>query len=147
MLELLLSAGGGGLFGLIGSGFKLWGKYKEKKLLFEHQVNMAKEDRLNMQAELELAKVKGAIDLELTESENDAKSLQAAIQAEASITGTSQWVADLRGSTRPFLTYGLVTASAAIIVFTPQNPWANEFIFMASTAVTFWFGDRPRKQI
>ena len=146
MLETLLSAAGGGIFGLIGSGVKLFMAYKDRKLKNEHEVNMAKETRLNMSMEIELAKSQGAIDLELQESDADAKGLQAAINAESSITDTSQWVADLRGSTRPFLTYSLVIGSFVIIVASPNNPWTNEWVFMSMTAVTFWFGDRPLKK-
>lgn len=145
MLETLLSAAGGGLFGLIGSGFKTFMSWKQEKERYAFQIAMAAEDRANLAAEMELAQVKGAIDLELQESEADAQNLKAAINAEASITGTRQWVADLRGSVRPFLTYGLCVCSFILILGWPENPWNNEFVFMAMTAVTFWFGDRPRR--
>jgi hypothetical protein len=143
MLETILSAAGGGLFGLIGSGFTKFMGWKEKKLELEHAVKMATEDRLTMQMETELAKVKGAIDLELTESMNDAANLQAAISAESKITGTSQWVADLRGSLRPILTYSLVICAVVMAAAWPTNQWNNEILFLTTTAVTFWFGSRP----
>ena len=143
MLETILSAAGGGLFGLIGSGFTKFMGWKEKKLEYAFQIDMAKEERENMAKEIELAKTRGAIDLELQESEADAKGLQVAINAEASITGTSQWVADLRGSLRPILTYALSAGAFVLILTSPGNPWVNEFIFLATTAVTFWFGSRP----
>ena len=145
MLETILSAAGGGLFGLIGSGFKLWGQYKEKKLVFQHEVDMAKETRQNMAMEMDLAKIQGTIDLELQESAQDATNLQAAINAEASITGTSPWVDNLRGSLRPFLTYGLCILTFGLVAVQPNNPWINEFVFLSTTAVTFWFGTRPMK--
>ena len=145
MLETLLSAAGGGLFGLIGSGFKTFMKWKEEKERYKFQIAMAAEERQNMEMEMRLAEIKGAIDLELQESANDAANLQAAIRAESQITGTSQWVADLRGSVRPFLTYGLCLCSFVLIMGWPENQWNNEFVFMAMTAVTFWFGDRPRR--
>jgi len=145
MLDTILSAAGGGIFGLIGSGFKLWGAYKEKKLIFEHEAVMAKENRATMSMEMELAKVKGTIELELQESEQDATNLQAAINAEASIKGASPWVDNLRGSLRPFLTYGLCILAFGLVAVQPENPWANDFIFLATTAVTFWFGTRPMK--
>lgn len=146
MLETLLSAAGGGLFGLIGSGFKAFMSWKDKKLTLEYQIKMAAEERQNMALEMELAKVKGAIDLELQESQADAANLQAAIAAEGAIQGASQWVDDMRGSVRPILTYGLVVCSVVLIAWQPENKWNNEVVFMAMTAVTFWFGDRPRKK-
>jgi len=145
MLEMLLSAAGGGIFGLIGSGIKSFMSYKDKKLTLAHTLDMAKQEVINMKAEMELATLKGEIDLELQESASDAESLQAAINAESKVKGASPWVDDLRASTRPILTYSLCLCAFAIVMIDNTNPWANDFIFMATTAVTFWFGDRPRK--
>jgi len=146
MLELLLSAGGGGLFGIIGAAGKMFAAYKEKKLMFAHEVAMAEQTRRNMEMEMDLAKIQGAIDIELQEDENDAKNIQAAINAEASITNTSSWVADLRGSVRPLLTYGLASLAIAMAWTSPQNPYVNEIVFMAMVAVGFWFGDSPKRK-
>jgi len=145
-VDLLVSAGGGGLFGIIGAAGKMFHAYKEKKLIFQHEVAMAEQTRRNMEMEMQLATIQGQIDLELQESENDAKGLQAAINAEASITGTSSWVANLRGSVRPLLTYGLAGLAIAMVWTSPQNPWCNDIIFMSMTAVGFWFGDSPRRR-
>lgn len=145
-LDLLLSAGGGGVLGLLGAGFKQFMSWKDKKLTLQYQIDMAKEDRLNMEMEIALAKVRGEIDLELQESENDAKNLQAALAAEASIKDARPWVNDLRGSTRPFLTYGLSLAAVLLVSFQPENQWNNDIVFMAMTAVGYWFGDRPPKR-
>jgi len=101
MLDLLLSAGGGGVLGLVGAGFKSFMGWKEKKLTLQHELDLARETRLTMGVEIQLAKLQGEIELEQTEVTADASNLNAALQAEASITGTSQWVTDLRGSTRP----------------------------------------------
>jgi hypothetical protein len=89
-------------------------------------------------------KAKGALDLEIQDSANDAANLQTAIKAESLITGTSQWVADLRGSVRPILTYLLVFFAVAMAVWAAHdNPYTNDVLFMAMTAVTFWYGSRP----
>jgi hypothetical protein len=143
MLETLLSVGGGGLFGLIGSAFTKFMGYREKKLVFEHELNMAEQHRQNMVMELDLAKARGEIDLELQESEDDAKNLRAALNAESRIKDTSPWVADLRGSLRPLLTYALSACAIAMASFAPYNEWNNDVLFLATTAVTFWFGSRP----
>jgi hypothetical protein len=143
MLETLLSAAGGGLFGLIGSAFTKFMGYREKKLEYKYLIDMAEQERLNLAAELELAKVKGEIELELAEVTTDAENLQAAIIAEGSIRDTSQWVQDLRGSLRPFLTYSLVILAVSIAWAEPANPYIHEIIFLATVAVTFWFGSRP----
>lgn len=146
MLELLLSAGGGGLFGIVGAIGKSIAAYKEKKLIFAHEERMAEQDRLNMEMEMQLAVKQGEIDLEMAESQADAMGLQAAIAAEASIVGTDPWVANLRGSVRPILTYGLAGLAIAMVWSSPGNPWCNDIIFMAMTAVGFWFGDSPKRK-
>ena len=73
----------------------------------------------------------------------EVENLQAAIIAEGSIKGTSQWVQDLRGSLRPLLTYSLVILAAAIAWLEPVNPYIPEIVFLATVPVTFWFGSRP----
>jgi hypothetical protein len=145
MIDLLMSSAGGGLLGGILSLGKLWGAYKEKKMLLSHEVKMAEEDRKNMAMEIDMAKVKGSIDLELQVSEDDAKALTAAIKAEVDTKGASPWVQDLKASTRPILTYVLCVMAFVLVIFAMENPWTNEIVFLASTAVTFWFGDRPRR--
>jgi Flp pilus assembly protein TadB len=145
MIDLLMSSAGGGLLGGILSLGKLWGAYKEKKMLLSHEVKMAEEDRKNMAMEIDMAKVKGSIDLELQESEDDAKALTAVIKAEVDTKGASPWVQDLKASTRPILTYVLCVMAFVLVIFAMENPWTNEIVFLASTAVTFWFGDRPRR--
>ena len=138
LLEFLTSAATGGVLGGILSGFKLYAGYKKQQIDYAFQIDLAKETRLNIGAEMELAKMRGEIDLEIQESTDDSANLRAAMEAESQITNTSQWVNDLRGSTRPILTYAL-TLAAAIIQTT-------DFVFMATTAITFWFGDRPPKK-
>ena len=144
MLETLLSVGSGGLFGLIGAGVTKFMAYKDKKLTFAHEKSMAAEDRQTMAAETERAKIQGTIDLELQESASDAANLQAAINAEGTVTKTSNWVADLRGSVRPILTYLLVFFAVGMAVWASEtNPYTKDVLFLASTAVTFWYGSRP----
>lgn len=144
LLEFLTSAAGGGIFGLGASLVKGWGEYKNKQLDMVHEVNMIVEIGKNMLLEMDLSKIKGTINLELQESAADAKNLTAAITAETSLKGASPWVQDVRALVRPVL-----TASLVLLAFGSawaKFPLASEFIFMATTAVTFWFGDRPRKR-
>ena len=145
MLDLLLSAGGGGVLGLLGAGFKSFMGWKEKKLTLQHEIELAKETRMTMGVEIQLAKLQGEIDLEQAGVVADSSNLNAALQAEASITGTSQWVTDLRGSTRPILTYLLSIAAVSMIWSQPGNLWNNDLVFMAMTAIGYWFGDRPKR--
>ena len=150
MLEALLSVGGGGLLGGILSLGKLFGKYKEKKLMLEHERAMFDKQTALMEQEARLAQIKGELDLEIEESRGDAVALQAAINAESALSAVKNlpwWVNALRTTTRPILTYLLVTIAFVLAMFHENNPWTNEMIFLASTAVTFWFGDRPRRKM
>jgi hypothetical protein len=144
ILETILSAAGGGLFGLLGAGVKMFMEYKDKVLANKHEVEMAEQSRKDMTMELELSKQQGSIDLELQESDADARNLTAAINAESEAKGASQWVNDLKASTRPILTYLLCIMAIILVIIESQSPWVNEIVFLASTSVTFWFGDRPR---
>ena len=146
LLELLTSTAGGGLLGGLLSIGKLYGAYKEKKLMCEHEERMAVVDQDNMKLEIDANKHKAELELETTELETDAKALTAAIQAEAETKAASPWVQDLKASTRPILTYVLVIMAFITITWYSENQWAEEILFLASTAVTFWFGDRPRRK-
>lgn len=147
ILSILTSVGSGGILGGVLSLGKLWGAYKEKKLAFEHEAAMAIVDQDNMKLEIEANKHKSELELEATELETDAKALTSAINAEANTKGSSPWVNDLKASTRPMLTYMLVIMAFITITWNSSSVWADDILFLASTAVTFWFGDRPRKLI
>lgn len=144
-LSVLSTVGSGGILGGVLSLGKLWGAYKEKKLAFEHEAAMAVVDQDNMKLEIEANKFKAEIELETTELTTDAKALTAAINAEANTKAASPWVQDLKASTRPILTYTLVIMAFITITWNSDSAYADEILFLASTAVTFWFGDRPRK--
>ena len=145
-LDLLFSAGGGGMLGLVASGFKQWMSWKDKKLALEHELQLIDKQTEQMQIEATLAKEKREIDLEIQDSDNAARNLRAAIEAEASITGTSQWVTDLRGSLRPLLTWFIDISTVGLIIFTPTNIMLDKLTFLAGTVTGYWFGDRPRNR-
>lgn len=147
ILEFVGSAASGGLLGGLFSLGKLWGKYKEKKLAFEHERLMAESDRETMKLELEASKFEAELELEQTEVESDAKALTAALNAEAETRSEIPWVQAVKALTRPVLTGILVLMAFICVMWASDNPYTNEIVFLASTAVTFWFGDRPRRQI
>ena len=140
-LETLGLVASGGATGLIGMGIKIFADYKKEQKKTEHQLNVMQENRLTMAAELELAKYQGQVELELVDRRSDSEGLLAAIAAEQN-TGenTYKWVNAVRGCTRPVLTFMLV-------IFAWLDPDEEQLTYMASTAVTFWFGDRPIKRV
>ena len=139
-LNAAFSVAGGGIFGLIGAGVNKFFDYKKQQQINIQELAMADKVAVQMDKEFELAKFKGSMELEIQDSDNDAKGLMSAIEAEQSIKEVHKWVNDVRGMTRPVLTLILVLMA-----------WWEEGIdksldWMASTAVTFWFGDRPPKK-
>ena len=123
-LNAAFSVAGGGIFGLIGAGVNKFFDYKKQQQINIQELAMA--DKVAVQMD--------------KDSDNDAKGLMSAIEAEQSIKEVHKWVNDVRGMTRPVLTLILVLMA-----------WWEEGIdksldWMASTAVTFWFGDRPPKK-
>jgi len=139
ILSLLTSTAGGGIVGGIFSAIKLFGAYKEKKLMAAHELSMAKEDRETMKLEIEASKHKSELQLEQVEVETDARALTAAINAESQSKANTPWVQDFKSLTRPVLTYMLVLMAFGISIFATGNPHAAEINFLAATAVTFWF--------
>lgn len=133
-------AAGGGLFGLIGAGVNKYFDYKKQAQINVQELEMADKVSIQMDKELEIAKFKGSMELEIQEGDNDAKGLMSAIEAEQSIKEVHQWVNDVRGMTRPVLTLILV------LMAWKEDGIDKSLDWMASTAVTFWFGDRPPKK-
>ena len=138
-LNAIFGVAGGGVLGLVGAGVNKYFDYKKQGQANMQELAIADKVSEQMDKELELAKFKGSLELEVMESDNDAKGLMAAIDAEQSIKDVHPWVNDVRGMTRPVLTLVLV-------IMAWSEDQADETLnWMASTAVTFWFGDRPRK--
>ena len=139
-LETLGIVASGGATGLIGMGVKIFADYKKEQKKAEHQLAIMAENRAQMVAELDLAKFRGDLQLEMVDRQSDSEGMLAAIAAEQN-TGenTYKWVNALRGSTRPVLTFTLV-------IMAWVSPDEEQLTYMASTAVTFWFGDRPIKK-
>jgi hypothetical protein len=145
ILDTLLNVGTGGLFGLIGAGVTSFMNFKQQKLANEHEVAMAGQGREDMLLELELSKQQGAIDLELQESDADARNLTAAINAETVLKAASPWVQDIKALTRPFLTYLLVISAIVMVAMESKSIYVNDIIFLAGLSVSFWFGSRGQK--
>jgi len=137
-VNLIFSAAGGGVLGLFGAGVKMFAEHKKREQNFKHELLMQVQINANMKLETERMTLKGEMDLDLQESAADSAGLQAAMRAEQAATGTSWWVNDIKALMRPLLTLLLVIAAFI-------KPSEDDLVWMASTAVTFWFGDRPRK--
>ena len=136
MIELLAGTAAGGITGLIGSlAGKVFGyfernqKIKEKKLEFEQELRLLELEHTFKSKEREHEQ-KILI-------EQNAADLRLASYAHDSNTGhADQWVINLLRLVRPALTLGLV-----LLAYTMPR---TETLYLATTAVSWWFGDRAR---
>lgn len=134
-LNLIFSAAGGGVLGLVGTGIQMWGKHKEREQEFAHELQMQDAINKNMALEMQKLELKGNIDIDILERETDAKGLASSIRAEQAIGASYKWVNAVRSMIRPLLTLMLT-----IMAFIKPND--EDLVWMASTAVNWWFGSR-----
>lgn len=147
LAELIGNVSTGGLVGLLGGlGTGLLNYFKQKQ---EHAFKI---EEMKLAASLRQVEVAGEITLAREKGAADAFANSQA--ADAAITGTSTWVANLRGFTRPGLTWLFVFALFAIIAVSIWMPdWLAEAPQLLSFGVemvvdttgmmiAWWFGSR-----
>ena len=146
-LTSLLGPAAGGIIGLVGGIATGVLNFFQKK-----QDHAFRIEELKLNASLEQVKTAGEITLARERGAGEA--FTASQNADASITGTSTWVANLRGFTRPGLTWFFTFALFALIVITLLAPeWLkdappllaysiNMVTDTCGMCVAWWFGSR-----
>ena len=137
----------GGVTSLVSLGVQHWVDYKKAELANKHELSMADKRADEMKMELEISKQEGAqaFALERESGANDA--FNAAIVSQGQMMqGASQWVIDICSLTRPVLTLLLVVIASVFVALAADHALANDFMFMATAATMYWFGDRARKK-
>lgn len=149
-LEFGGSAFSGGLLGFVGSlagrAFG-WLETRERNV----------QERNRWQHELQLQELQMRSRAEETEQEiaveaqrGSFRGLEASVRAEGRIDGPD-WLNAVRGLTRPVLTVLLMVMSTIIFFSVPEDGatveqlqlfFIQEIVFLTSTAVAWWFGDR-----
>jgi len=137
----------GGILGLVGSiGSGVLNYFQTK------QAHGFKIEEMKLGASLEQVKTAGQ--LAVAREDNAGKAFTASQQADAAIKGASGWVANLRGSTRPLLTWTFCMGTFIIIAmsaFLPQ--WLVDapplvelgismVVDMTGMMIAWWFGSR-----
>lgn len=141
-LAAALSGGATSIFGL---GMQYFVDYKKKQQAHAHELAMADKQSEQMDKEMDLAKFKGELQLESDIEKGHDDTLKSAIDAQATAqVGASQWVIDVCALTRPVLTALLVIIAACFIVFSDNAVMQAQFLYMATAATLYWFGDRAR---
>lgn len=157
ILGSVVSAGSGGILGIAGSlvsGF-FKGKQKKAENAFK-QLEWDQEARM-MELNMKADQVETENELELARSQGSYTGLEQSLRAEAAIGPTHMIVSDLKALFRPFLTLSLWGMAAYVFIKVVQNPsgilteaevleliryMVYSVFFCASTATTWWFGDR-----
>lgn len=140
-----ISTGGAlGIIGALGSGVLNYFQTKQ-----EHGFKIEE-----MKLGSSLKQVETAGQLAIAREDNAGKAFTASQTADASISGTSPWVANLRGATRPLLTWVFTFASFAIVaatLFFPQwlvsappmlTVGIGMVLDMTGMMISWWFGSR-----
>lgn len=151
------SALGGGVTGVIGSVIgRVFGVIEARVKRKDRELEMIHEkDRWEHEAELFAAQIQARaqeaeIAIKASEVAGSWNSLQASLDAEASIGKSYLWVEAIRALTRPSLTIMLILllwaawATGALNI-DQRGQLLTALIYVSTTAIVWWFGDRaPR---
>ncbi|MFL6689720.1 MAG: hypothetical protein ACJ8IR_05970 [Alphaproteobacteria bacterium] len=141
-----ISAGAGGIFGLVGNlANKTFGYLETKQSLVVKQSEWAHEtELLKLQSQWRQPEAEHAPPIALTGSWNG---LLSSVSAEGALPSSYEWVDAARALVRPLLTLGLSAVLAAAFFSMAPNDTARAYVidslvFAAVTAIVWWFGDR-----
>ncbi len=149
MFGLITSVLTGGATGLVGSLlskgiglFEAAQKRKDRALEFEQELKL-----LDKQAALRTAETEN--ELAIANAETAASLREASYRHDSGMGKPHRWVVDVLRMVRPILTLFLLVLVG--IIYMTANDLAmkagiiDSVLFMASSAVTWWFGDRSLK--
>ena len=165
IIDFITSAAGGGLFGLIGTGFNRIAGYFERKQLHEFELKkMAHVERQNEHVKdlrlmefdhetklheltMQAGRARALEDMAVIDTQGSWDGLTASIEAEAAIGKASQWVINLLRLVRPIITLSLWLIVWKIYKNTPDAEIVEAATFAATAATLWWFGDRWRNPL
>ena len=132
-----LGALGGVLSAMVSEGFKLFKASGERK----HELKL-----LDLQLAIGQQETEREVAISSIEAERDA--LVNSREHDMAIQNTSLWVADLRASLRPFVTYFVIVVAFVIFFNSKENPTeiqkviTSSFMLLMEATTTFWFTGR-----
>lgn len=133
--DILGNAASGGLLGLLGPFLTegigvVRGHFEHKRAL----------EMLRLQTEAKNAEAAGAI--AQAREAGAAAAFTASITADAATQGESRWVKDLRGATRPALTWTSLVASILCGALGIENQLTLALNAYTGMTIAWWFGQR-----
>lgn len=159
LVDLLTSAVGGGIFGIIGAGLKVVGGIVEaKQKMAERQLEMSHELLLlDKQSQLKTIESENERAIAITKTDGEIKMKSYEIYTDTS--NVYKWVASFVVLVRPLLTIALwvlvgwtawrLTGERGAVLVNGKDLMAdivNNMTFCAAAATLWWFGDRPQQK-
>ena len=152
MIESLIVGGAGGLSGILGSAFGQvfsWLERKQqmklKELEYEHELRL-----LDRQAELRMAEREQENEhaLEMADINSFTQLRAATYEHDSNIGEAAQWVINILRLVRPALTVILIGGALWAVSRLGESAVqdaSNQLIYLATTAVSWWFMDRRKR--
>lgn len=156
ILDMLTSAAGGGVLGIIGSGLKYVGNYFEnkQKMAMEAQKNAHELQLIEKQSQLKVVELETEGRIASEKSASDIK--LASYSVFTDMSNIYKWAATIISLNRVIITWALwiltwwiakqaIDMRGASIIDGKDimNQIVNNVTFCAALATTWWFGDRP----
>ncbi len=150
MEDLIGSAAGGGLVGLLGTAFNrvvsIWERREireDTRIQNAHELLLIAEQRETNAQETEAALV-------TMQTEGSYSGLTASLQHDGTLSNVSPWVNNIRALVRPSIT-GISLVGLSIMAATMagdlQVTLIESFVFVSTTATVWWFGDRAPRNL
>lgn len=176
MIEMVLglfgSATGGGLFGIVGSWLKGREERRKMELEFDHEQTMRRltQEEMRLEADLAIQQTEAEFAGKQAVAETEAEAakdvaaseLMAASYQHDKATYGGGLIDSIRGAMRPMITTYLLIVISMIAwkLFAIDDVFAaapgdarallgqvvQDMVFLAVTAVTWWFGTRPNSR-
>tara|TARA_R100001086_G_scaffold101657_1_gene50991 strand:- start:1089 stop:1544 length:456 start_codon:yes stop_codon:yes gene_type:complete len=151
MFEIIASVLSGGATGIIGSLVGTVGRYVEKRQEIK-QMSLEFSQEIKLQ-ELQISARSSELESEqaiaLVKADSDIKT--ASYAHDASYGPTMPVIAAILRFVRPVLTFGLLGFTVYIFFIVHEDPQvgrelSNQIMFLTTTAVAWWFGDRSLRK-
>jgi|TARA_R100001530_G_scaffold132679_1_gene105308 hypothetical protein len=151
MFEIIASVLSGGATGIIGSLVGTVGRYVEKRQeLKQIEIEFTQEIKLQeLQISARSTELESEQAIALVKADSDIKT--ASYSHDASYGPTMPVIAAILRFVRPVLTFGLLGFSGYIFFVVHEDPQvvrelSNQIMFLTTTAVAWWFGDRSLRK-
>ena len=151
MFDIIATVLSGGATGIVGSAIGTVGRFLEKRQELK-QMQLEFDQELQLQ-QLQMTARKDELESEqaIVQVQADSDIKAASYAHDASYGPTTPIIASILRFIRPVLTFGLLGFSGYIFFSVQNEPTivrelSNQIMFLTTTAVAWWFGDRSLRK-